>query len=80
MSIKTATWLAIVAASISLCMSIGGPFLARWLYEHSDWSRDAIEIFQYLYYPILAIVHDGSLLVFFIVLYQRQKAQTPAAT
>lgn len=74
MTIKTATGIAIAGISIALLMSIGGQFLIALLFNYADMTREKFGMVQGVYFFVQAVIHYGSLLVFFIALYSRQKA------
>lgn len=75
MNIKTATAIAIGGVATTLVMSLGGQYLISAMASSGDLSRERFATIQMAYYTTMGVIHYGSLLVFFIALYARQKEQ-----
>ena len=75
MNIKTATAIAIGGIAITLLMSLAGQFLISAMLRSGDMTHERIGFIQTTYFMTQSVIHYGSLLVFFLALYSRQKEQ-----
>ena len=73
MTVKLATRLAIIGTALGLLLSLLGPFLIEWMLRSMAMSHEAVSLTSRLYYATLTVVSDGSLLLFLVCLYTRQK-------